>query len=192
MPNKITLADTKSGYNRSTINNNFQKIQEELNNKVLYRDNPAGEPNQLENDLDANSNRITNLPSPVSDHEPATKAYVDRDFFTEAQGYVDEAEALVGEAEDARDAANGSATAAANSASDAATSAGNAATSENNAAMSATQSAESALESASSAAEARDTVDSLNAGTVGFDADIYDFGFIVNTPFITRDYGALV
>src|SRR5690625_234775 len=67
---KIVLQDTNSGHNLQTINDNFRKIEEELNEKVLYRDNPVGEPNEMENDLDMNGNRIYNLPKPVEGHEP--------------------------------------------------------------------------------------------------------------------------
>ena len=68
---KITLPNTDSGYNISTINDNFQAIAEELNTKVLYRDNPPGEPNTLETDLDANSNRVYNLAEPINNNDAA-------------------------------------------------------------------------------------------------------------------------
>jgi hypothetical protein len=68
---KIVLGDAVSGYNLAIINDNFERIQDELNNKVLYRDNPVGEPNQMLNTLDMNSNRIVNLPKPVGLSEPA-------------------------------------------------------------------------------------------------------------------------
>lgn len=68
---KITLGDTVAGYNLQIINNNFDAIEAELQSKVLYRDNPAGEPNQMENALDMNGNRIQNLPAPVSPSEAA-------------------------------------------------------------------------------------------------------------------------
>lgn len=68
---KITLPDTDSGYNIATINDNFQKVEDDLNNKVLYRDNPTGEPNSMNSDLDMNSKRIYNLPTPSSNSEPA-------------------------------------------------------------------------------------------------------------------------
>lgn len=68
---KIVLDDTAGGYNLSKINDNFQKIEDALNNEVLYRDNPDGEPNAMSNDLDMNGNRIFNLPEPVSPSEAA-------------------------------------------------------------------------------------------------------------------------
>lgn len=42
------------------INANFEEMADELNDKVLYRDNPVGEPNQMMNDLDMNSNNVLN------------------------------------------------------------------------------------------------------------------------------------
>lgn len=71
---KVVLTDTSSGYRISVINENFQKIQDELNDKVLYRDNPTGEPNQMESTLDMNSQRIINLSSPQSPNDAARLA----------------------------------------------------------------------------------------------------------------------
>jgi hypothetical protein len=59
---KITISDIASGYASTTqLNNAFNALEAELNNKVLYRDPPAGEPNQMEADLDMNSNKIINV-----------------------------------------------------------------------------------------------------------------------------------
>ena len=68
---KIVLPDTNGGFNISTINDNFQAIADELNDKVLYRDNPVGETNTLESDVDVNGQRIYNLPTPVLPSEAA-------------------------------------------------------------------------------------------------------------------------
>lgn len=68
---KVVLEDTASGFAISTINNNFESIEDELNDKVLYRNNPTGEPNQMENLLDMNSFRIINLPAPESPNDAA-------------------------------------------------------------------------------------------------------------------------
>lgn len=57
---KIDLAPITSGYNLSKINANFQKVEDELNNKVLYRNSPAGEPNSMSSNLDMNSKSILN------------------------------------------------------------------------------------------------------------------------------------
>lgn len=68
---KITLNAIVSGYASTTaLDTLFQQLEDELNNKVLYRDNPVGEPNQLEVDIDMNSNRIVNLPPPSTANEP--------------------------------------------------------------------------------------------------------------------------
>jgi len=58
---KIVLDNITSGYNLSKINDNFGKIAQELQDKVLYRDNPEGEPNQFVNDVDLNSNDLLNV-----------------------------------------------------------------------------------------------------------------------------------
>lgn len=59
---KLTLASTGSGYDLTPLNNNFTLLEQELQNNILYRDNPAGEPNQMEQSLDMNSNTVYNLP----------------------------------------------------------------------------------------------------------------------------------
>jgi len=69
---KIDLDPITSGYNLSKINANFQAIEDELNNKVLYRNILTGEPNQMDTTLDMNSNRIINLPDAISPSEPVT------------------------------------------------------------------------------------------------------------------------
>ena len=59
---KITIDNITSGYASTTqLNANFDAIESELNSKVLYRNNPAGEPNTMQNDLDMNSNSINNV-----------------------------------------------------------------------------------------------------------------------------------
>lgn len=70
---KITLQDPQSGYSSvQTFTENNTAIEEALNDKVLYRDNPAGEDNAMQNDLDMNSNRILNLPNASTNTEPVT------------------------------------------------------------------------------------------------------------------------
>jgi hypothetical protein len=58
---KIVLNDVTGGYNLSVINDNFQKIADELDDKVLYRDNPVGEPNSLQTDIDLNGHHLLNV-----------------------------------------------------------------------------------------------------------------------------------
>lgn len=58
---KINISNITSGYTSTTaLNNAFDAIETELNNKVLYRNNPSGEPNQMENNLDMNNFDILN------------------------------------------------------------------------------------------------------------------------------------
>lgn len=59
---KVTLSGITAGYaSASALNATFNAIEDEFNNNVLYRDNPSGEPNQMENDLDMNGNDILNV-----------------------------------------------------------------------------------------------------------------------------------
>lgn len=69
---KIVLDPVGSGYNLTKINENFQAIEDELNDKVLYRDNPEGEPNTWETTQDANSQRLINLVDATTNQEPVT------------------------------------------------------------------------------------------------------------------------
>ena len=70
---KITLDSIISGFKSVTkLISNFDAIQTELNDKVLYRDNPEGEPNQMSNDLDMNGNKISNLSNGVYATDAAT------------------------------------------------------------------------------------------------------------------------
>lgn len=57
----IELDDVASGYNLSVINSNFQKIEDKMNQEVLWRKNSdvAGEA-KMERDLDMDSNNILN------------------------------------------------------------------------------------------------------------------------------------
>lgn len=64
---KVSLTTVTNGFNVSAINDNFTQIAEQLNNKVLYRDNPSGEPNQMQNDLDMNGNNLLNIGSISAD-----------------------------------------------------------------------------------------------------------------------------
>lgn len=44
----------------SKINSNFDKIEAEFQNKVLYRNNPVGEPNSVASDIDLNNKNVLN------------------------------------------------------------------------------------------------------------------------------------
>lgn len=59
---KVTLPVAPNGQQlRAAVNSNFAEIETALNDKVLWRDNPAGEPNQLEQDVDLNGNDLLNV-----------------------------------------------------------------------------------------------------------------------------------
>ncbi len=58
---KLNLPDVTNMNSLSVINGNFTAIEQELQNKVLYRDNPTGEPNSLNSDVDANGKDIYNV-----------------------------------------------------------------------------------------------------------------------------------
>lgn len=58
---KLTLNDVTNIDSITTINANFDKLEQELQNKVLYRDNPVGEPNALQTNLDINGKDLLNV-----------------------------------------------------------------------------------------------------------------------------------
>ena len=68
---KLVLTDQTNTYNATSINEQFQRIEDEFQNEVLYRKNPTGEPNAMENPIDMNSQRILNLPEPLTNTEAA-------------------------------------------------------------------------------------------------------------------------
>lgn len=72
---KLTLKDPGANY-RSTdqIKSNNDKIESAIEN-TLSRDGTG--PNQMEANLDMNSNRVLNLPEPTSDSEPYRKIDID-------------------------------------------------------------------------------------------------------------------
>lgn len=57
---KIELPAVSGNNNTSRINDNFQKIEDALNQEVLYRKGYIGEPNEMETNLDMNSRSILN------------------------------------------------------------------------------------------------------------------------------------
>ena len=67
----ITLKDVGSGFKRTAINENFDTIESELNNNVLRRDSVTGS-NQMEVDIDMNSQRLLNLVDAINGREPVT------------------------------------------------------------------------------------------------------------------------
>lgn len=157
---KIVLDNVESGYNLQKINSNFQKIEDELNNKVLYRDNPAGEPNTVASDVDMNSKSLLNVGSlSVIDEISIAGTDITLAFGEAATASI----AAVAAAEDAAmSETNAAASASAaliseNNAETAATSAASSATSASSSATSASTSAISASASATSATASAST-----------------------------------
>lgn len=61
---KIELNNIVNTQNVQLINDNFQKIEDVINEKMLSRD-PEGEPNTLQAPLDLNNQRVLNAPKPT-------------------------------------------------------------------------------------------------------------------------------
>lgn len=67
---KLTLDDITASYaSIAQINSNFQDIEDIINDNILFRDNPDGEPNELLSDIDVNSKRLYNLPIALQAYE---------------------------------------------------------------------------------------------------------------------------
>ena len=65
---KLSLITVRANNTLSAINANFLSLINELQNKVLYRNNPEGEPNALITDVDMNGNDILNANSVSTQH----------------------------------------------------------------------------------------------------------------------------
>jgi hypothetical protein len=64
----IELDSIGSGFNKTKIDSNFQKIEDELNTNTLRRDNlESFEDNSMKVNLDMNSKRLLNVPTPAFD-----------------------------------------------------------------------------------------------------------------------------
>lgn len=90
----IHLDDITSGYSTGKMNENFQKIEREFNEKTLRRDGLGnGEPNQMEVDLDMNSQDVINA-GKISARTLEVNG-------TDLQSKIDEAERFAEEAREA-------------------------------------------------------------------------------------------
>ena len=76
----FSLKTLASGmFSRLLLNNNFEKIEDKVNNDLVHRQNGSA---QMQQDLDMNSNEILNVNDPTLDGSVANKRYVDsRDNF---------------------------------------------------------------------------------------------------------------
>lgn len=64
---KIVLPSVTGANNQSIVNDNFKKIEDALNEGVLWRE---GGDNSVKGDIDFNGKRLYNLPAPTAPHEP--------------------------------------------------------------------------------------------------------------------------
>jgi len=149
---KIVLNDVTNLNSLSVINDNFDKIEQEFQNKVFYRDNPDGEPNTLNGDLDANGGNIYNV---------ATLSVSDT-FTVNGQSIEQAVSAAAAEIEQSAQSAENSAIAAANSAVAAAASATTAnnaiASTAANAAIATTKASEASTSASNAAASVASAV----------------------------------
>lgn len=74
---KIELSNVLGTYDVTKINANFAAIKAVLDNKVVFRENPAGTPNNMKSNFDMDGRRILNLGAPLSDSEPLRRGDVD-------------------------------------------------------------------------------------------------------------------
>lgn len=75
---KIELPSIANPSNVSLMNSNFKKIEDALNEEVLYRRGYTGEPNEMNTNLDMNGRRILNVAVGPDSGDLATKGYVDQ------------------------------------------------------------------------------------------------------------------
>lgn len=81
---KIELDNISGGYDLSKINVNFQKIEDALNNLVLYRNNTSGEDNALTTDVDVNGVVVYNIPTPTLASQVVPLSYINQLFIDAA------------------------------------------------------------------------------------------------------------
>lgn len=86
---KIELPSIANPSNVSLMNSNFKKIEDTLNEEVLYRKGYTGEPNEMNTNLDMNGNKILNVSTGSGPSDLATRGYVDAQI-AEERGYVDQ------------------------------------------------------------------------------------------------------
>lgn len=75
---KIELPNIANPSNVSLMNDNFKKIEDALNEEVLYRKGYLGEPNEIQTDLDMNGNSILNVVTGTGPNDLATRSYVEQ------------------------------------------------------------------------------------------------------------------
>ena len=151
---KIVLDNVEGGFNLQKINSNFQKIEDELNSKVLYRDNPAGEPNSMSKPLDMDGNDLLNVATLSVTKSLSIGGINLGTEVARAQTYANEALASAQSANTDAESATASASSAATSAATATTQAGIATTKADIATTKAAEAVVSASNAATSASSA--------------------------------------
>lgn len=73
----IELNNVTGGYNISTINANFQKLEDALNGSLVWRNGSVAGETLMGRDLDMNSHEILNVKIGTSPNSLVTKGYVD-------------------------------------------------------------------------------------------------------------------
>lgn len=143
---KVVVVPVTGAQNLTAINDNFETLADVLNNQVLFRTNPEGEPNEVTTDVDMNNRRIYNLPQPISPSEPVRYQDLgDVTALTEtARGYAEDAEASAQAASISLSLAQASATSSAGSAAAASASSSSADAAQEAAELAASQAAASA------------------------------------------------
>lgn len=116
---KITISNIGGQWaSTEAINSRFQQIEDELNNKVLYRDNPIGETNAMQNNIDANNYKVVNVANGVSATDAVNVSQLGTYLSdveaaaSAAEGWRDQAEYYAGVCEILRDEAGASAASA--------------------------------------------------------------------------------
>lgn len=94
---KINLPPISSAFNSQTrINNNFDAIEDEFQNRVLYRDNPNGEPNSMNCNLDMNGFYVLNAANwPTgTGNGSSVEVVIPEDFGAKGDGFTDDTQAF--------------------------------------------------------------------------------------------------
>lgn len=80
----LDLENIQSGYNLTAINENFQRIEDTWDEKLDRLSSSQG--NQMEQDLDMNSNRILNIYTDPDDEESILTVGAGKALFLEHEG----------------------------------------------------------------------------------------------------------
>ena len=61
------MSEVTAGTNLTSINDNFTELARQINDLILFRDNPLGESNTVQGTIDLNSNALINAKNPPTD-----------------------------------------------------------------------------------------------------------------------------